>query len=124
MSAFRILVVVAMVFALLGCTTLQVVHGSNPSEIQRQVKPGDHVTVMTNQGGRYEFDVTTVSQNNIIGINDSKPYKFSFSQIRSIEVSKASKGKTNGLVFGVRGAIAVVGAIVLFGSLIRAGKSN
>ncbi|MGH8505075.1 MAG: hypothetical protein ACRETM_03830 [Stenotrophobium sp.] len=121
---FKAIIVAVVVLSLIGCTSVLVVPGSDPQAILKKIKPGDQVEILTMKGQTYQMEVAYLSPLTVTGVEDQRRYTIAYSQIKSIEISKLSHGKTNGLIFGILGAITVIAAGAFFLMLIQASNSS
>ncbi|MCP4271612.1 MAG: hypothetical protein GY781_06535 [Gammaproteobacteria bacterium] len=85
-----------------GCTSLRSVGMSseqlqNPNYLQNTVKKGDDIEVIMKDGTRYNFRITALTDQLIIGKNISIPIH----DISTLAIEKISFGKTAALVGAV-----------------------
>lgn len=101
-------VVVLMVLGLLGCSTTTQLTRPSPPILRAAVAPGDSVSVLTRDGNRHEFEVDSVTDDEIRGTGVS----IRFGDIEDMRVTRFSTGKTAAAGLGGIGLVAVaLGAI-------------
>jgi hypothetical protein len=103
------LTVLVLIICIAGCTTLQPIAG-HPSDLQRRItsgevlKRGDRVLIVTNDGRKHKFKVTSLSTGTIDGAHES----ISIDQVSSIERREFDVRKTVWLV-----ALTVLGVVIV-----------
>ena len=101
-----------IVFILGGCATPRSIPQSQ-SPVQDRISfsemidSGDHVRIITNDGGKYDFKVTSITDEYIKG----KDVEIAVKDIKQVEKYEFSAIKTIGLVGG--SAILIIGVIGL-----------
>jgi len=120
--ARRQVVALALVLLLLiqGCSTVRPVE-MTPEVLQQQIEStklievGDSVEIVTADGQKYEFDVTKVDKEQIIGKDVAIPIK----DIVALHTREFSGGKTALLVGATAVSVwLIVSAITVFGILV------
>ena len=120
--ARRQVVALALVLLLLiqGCSTVRPVE-MTPEVLQQQIEStklievGDSVEIVTADGQKYEFDVTKVDKEQIIGKDVAIPIK----DIVALHTREFSGGKTALLVGATAVSVwLIVSAITVFGLLV------
>ena len=89
-----------------GCTTMRSLPATDAQSLASQIEVGDKIKIMRNDNTDVTFKVSAVSDEGISGDGVFVAY----SNIRQVQVSQTSIGKTLGLVAAI---VVVVGAIAL-----------
>ncbi len=106
--------VLGLIICLVGCTTLQPVTG-NPAALQQRIasgellKRGDRIDILTKDGRRHDFNVTSVSASTIDGKHESIP----IDQVAFIQKRKLSVGKTALFTVVVAATVVVVTVCII-----------
>lgn len=99
---------------LVSCTSLRPVRSD---EVQRSLKAGDTVSVVTKDGRQAEFEIVAVTAEAIVG----KDQWIELADIAELQKREISAGKTAGLVGAVLGVVALVALLALLVSGLASG---
>lgn len=111
---FRNLVAAFAALCLVACTSLRPVPEGPSGQWRGQVKAGDAVSVVASNGKTYLLTLIEVDKEKIIGVGDNKKVTIRYEQIESLELRKASAGKTTALVGGTILAVTALAYLALY----------
>ncbi len=80
-----------------GCTTMRPLPATDAQSLASQIEVGNKIKIMRNDNADVTFKVSAVSDEGISGAGVFVAY----SDIRQVQVSQTSTGKTVGLVAGI-----------------------
>ena len=113
---WKYLAVAVTLLSFTACTTMQPMRDFTPSRIRHQVEPGQHVSIVAENGNTYDLVVTAVDDDSLTGTAPSgKAYRIHYEAIESIDVERTS-GWQVGTGFG---AVLTVGLIAFLLALIK-----
>jgi len=116
-ATFQKIISVLVVISFLGCSTHQPIEAQR-SELQNKIrhenilKISDDVKIITEDGKKYQFRITSIDENEIVGVQNKKTYRIPIDSIVVLETKEVSWGKTVLLISGIVG-IVVLGVIII-----------
>jgi hypothetical protein len=134
---FQKILSVLVVISFLGCSTHQPIEAQR-SELQDKIKHenilkiSDEVEIITEDGKKYQFKVTSIDENEIVGVQKiqktkdgtvegtlittpesiEKTYRIPIDSIVSLEIKKFSKSKTTLLVGTATVFVIILGLLI------------
>ncbi|MGQ0568134.1 MAG: hypothetical protein ACT4P5_01185 [Armatimonadota bacterium] len=117
---YRAAILLLMLGAFVGCTTLRPLQTSSAAGIRQGVEAGDEVRIVTD-GGVLQLSVTGVDDEGISGVTlDGRRYKVKYAAIEEISVEKFHLGRTLGVV----GAVVGIAWLIWFFSVLDDAPSD
>jgi hypothetical protein len=130
-AIFQKIISILVIINLVGCASIQPIE-AQPDELQNRirhenlVKVGDNVRIFTEDGKEHGFRVTSVDENEIIGVrlksnteNEivEEIVRIPVESIIALETKEVSIGKTVLLGYGILGVWVAIGMLIAASSI-------
>ena len=105
-ATFQKIISVLVIISLFGCATFQPIEAQR-SDLQDEIrhenilKISDDVKIITEDGKKYQFRITSIDENEIVGVQNKKTYRIPIDSIVALETKEFSMGKTALLTGGI-----------------------